>query len=268
MSIMPGIENLAPERTETSSGSRGSPSLRPIAFSRSNTCWEISSSRPSGHPFVHVRAARVGRDRESRRDGQLEDRCHLGEVCTLAAEQVLVLHRRAAVLVVEAVDVRHTDLQHRTPVNDRRPGPEAFFSVLAWEHVPPARLRREGPVGLHHVHGVDRVPLPRRVRLLARRVDRRADPRSRARTCGRRSPDRRAGRDLTRLPGRLRVVPADPGAQPSRTGLDLVRRSVRPHRYQRRRPARDGREPVRAVVRVRHHPQPPRSGGPARRSVR
>ena len=36
VSIMPGIENLAPERTDTSSGSLGSPSLRPIVASRAS----------------------------------------------------------------------------------------------------------------------------------------------------------------------------------------------------------------------------------------
>ena len=32
VSIMPGMENLAPDRTLTSSGSAGSPSLRPIVL--------------------------------------------------------------------------------------------------------------------------------------------------------------------------------------------------------------------------------------------
>ena len=47
---MPGIENLAPERTDTSSGSNGSPSLRPIFFSSVNTCVAISSSSSAGQP--------------------------------------------------------------------------------------------------------------------------------------------------------------------------------------------------------------------------
>ncbi len=38
VSIMPGIENLAPERTETSSGFAGSPSVRPILASRLASC--------------------------------------------------------------------------------------------------------------------------------------------------------------------------------------------------------------------------------------
>ena len=89
MSIIPGIENLAPERTLTSSGSAGSPSLLPIAFSSFVTCLAISSSRPVGPAAVHVGPARVGGDREARRHRQLEHRGHLGQVGALAAEQVL-----------------------------------------------------------------------------------------------------------------------------------------------------------------------------------
>ena len=48
VSIMPGMENLAPERTETSSGSAGSPSLRPIACSSAAGASAISSASPSG----------------------------------------------------------------------------------------------------------------------------------------------------------------------------------------------------------------------------
>ena len=47
---MPGMENLAPDRTLTSSGSFGSPSVRPIAFSSRFTCSAISPSRPAGQP--------------------------------------------------------------------------------------------------------------------------------------------------------------------------------------------------------------------------
>ena len=48
VSIMPGMENFAPDLTLTSSGSAGSPSLRPIADSSSSRWAAISSSRPSG----------------------------------------------------------------------------------------------------------------------------------------------------------------------------------------------------------------------------
>ncbi len=51
----------------------------------------------------HVRAARVGRDREARRDGNAE-RGHLGEPDSLAAEQ---LAPAAAGVLVEVVDVAH-----------------------------------------------------------------------------------------------------------------------------------------------------------------
>ena len=48
VSIMPGIENFAPDRTLTSNGSPGSPSVRPIAFS-TRARWRVTSSfRPAG----------------------------------------------------------------------------------------------------------------------------------------------------------------------------------------------------------------------------
>ena len=49
VSIIPGIENFAPERTETSSGSSESPRRLPMAFSRPWRCSSTSGSRPSGH---------------------------------------------------------------------------------------------------------------------------------------------------------------------------------------------------------------------------
>ena len=48
VSIMPGIENAAPERTETSSGRSGSPKRWPVAVSSSPTTTRSSSTRPSG----------------------------------------------------------------------------------------------------------------------------------------------------------------------------------------------------------------------------
>ena len=50
VSIIPGIENLAPERTDTSSGSPGSPMRLPIAFSRRARALATSSVSPSGQP--------------------------------------------------------------------------------------------------------------------------------------------------------------------------------------------------------------------------
>jgi hypothetical protein len=50
VSIIPGIENLAPERTLTSSGSFGSPIFLPMAFSSFDRCLAISASRLAGQP--------------------------------------------------------------------------------------------------------------------------------------------------------------------------------------------------------------------------
>ncbi len=52
VSIIPGIDTGAPDRTLTRSGSVGSPKRRPTAVSTSAIRARISSSRPSGQPFA------------------------------------------------------------------------------------------------------------------------------------------------------------------------------------------------------------------------
>ena len=100
MSIIPGIEIAAPERTETSSGSSVSPKRFPERSSSRATCSATSSSSPSGRsPVSIVRAAGVRRDREPGRHRQPEQR-HLGEADPLAAEELPA----AAGMLVEVVD--------------------------------------------------------------------------------------------------------------------------------------------------------------------
>ena len=95
MSIIPGIENLAPERTETSSGLAGSPKPLPVRSSTSFTA--ASDVLPQAVRQLlavgEVVVARLGGDRESGRGRQAGER-HLGEARALAAEQVL--HRAVA----------------------------------------------------------------------------------------------------------------------------------------------------------------------------
>jgi hypothetical protein len=50
VSIIPGMETGAPERTLTSSGLAGSPKRRPSVASSRPMCSLISSSSPSGQP--------------------------------------------------------------------------------------------------------------------------------------------------------------------------------------------------------------------------
>ena len=60
VSIIPGIEIAAPDRTETSSGLNGSPKLAAVACSRRRMCSVISISSPDADPAGrHVSAARV-----------------------------------------------------------------------------------------------------------------------------------------------------------------------------------------------------------------
>ncbi len=94
VSIMPGIETRAPERTDTSSGFFASPNLRPSAFSMRATLF----ATPSVEPFrilavvVVIVIADAGGNRETRRHRQLE-RGHLGQVRALATQQIA--HLRA-----------------------------------------------------------------------------------------------------------------------------------------------------------------------------
>ena len=103
---MPGIENLAPERTETRSGLRGvAEALAGARFDRphrpEDVVPEACRKRLAGFEVV---VAGLGRDREARRRREPGVR-HLGEAGALAAEQVLhgpVAFRRA---VAPGVDV-------------------------------------------------------------------------------------------------------------------------------------------------------------------
>ena len=86
---MPGMENLAPERTETSSGSAGSPSRRPIVRSSAARCSSISLASPSTcSPVGEVALAGLGGDGETGGTGRPRFG-HFGEVGALAAEQIL-----------------------------------------------------------------------------------------------------------------------------------------------------------------------------------
>ena len=95
MSIIPGIENLAPERTETRSGLAGSPKPLPVRRSTSLTASRTSCQRPSGScspaakKSLHASVVIV----KPGGTGRPGDR-HLREAGALAAEQVA--HRRAA----------------------------------------------------------------------------------------------------------------------------------------------------------------------------
>ena len=103
VSIIPGIETAAPERTETRSGSPASPKRFPVFSSSRATCSSTSGQSASGtSPACIVCAARVGRDREAGRNRDPE-RGHLREPDALAAEQL----PPARGLLVECVDQAH-----------------------------------------------------------------------------------------------------------------------------------------------------------------
>ena len=106
MSIIPGMEERAPERTETSSGSFGSPKRLPAVFST-----RASASSTSRAHAVERRAPAVVRadrrvDREARRNRNPERR-HLREARALAAERVLAEPRPFRLAVAEKIDLLH-----------------------------------------------------------------------------------------------------------------------------------------------------------------
>ena len=71
MSIIPGIEIAAPERTETSSGSSWSPKRLPVfSSSRAHVLGDLVLEPVREVARGHVGAAGVGRDREPARHRQ------------------------------------------------------------------------------------------------------------------------------------------------------------------------------------------------------
>ena len=105
MSIMPGIEARAPERTETSSGFFGSPSLAPIDFfdlGERGGDLGLQLGRV-GVVLLVVVGADLGGDGEARRHRQPEAR-HLGQIGALAAEQVAHIGAALGRAAAKAVD--------------------------------------------------------------------------------------------------------------------------------------------------------------------
>ena len=91
VSIIPGIENLAPERQETRSGLAGSPSRLPVRDSSVVQRGDLLLPEPPG-PVARLQegAAGLGGDGEARRHRQPEPG-HLRQVGPLAAEEGLDL---------------------------------------------------------------------------------------------------------------------------------------------------------------------------------
>ena len=104
MSIIPGIETAAPDRTETSSGSLSSPNRLPVRLLEDRDVLVDLGVEPVGDLLARclVRPARVGRDREPARHREPQ-RGHLGEPDALPAEQLA----SARGVLVEVVHVAH-----------------------------------------------------------------------------------------------------------------------------------------------------------------
>ena len=107
VSIIPGIDTGAPERTLTSSGSAGSPKRRPT---RRSICPHVRADLvlEPGRPAVGevVQAGRGGDD-EARRDRQRQLAGHHAEVGRLAADEADDVGGLPVVRVAEVVHERH-----------------------------------------------------------------------------------------------------------------------------------------------------------------
>src|SRR5579859_6605082 len=100
VSIMPGMENLAPERQETSNGLAGSPKVLAVSFSICRSDVRVCSHMPAGNCSPAARCiASLGADDEAGWYRQTKAG-HFGQVGALAAQQVAHL----AVALREQVD--------------------------------------------------------------------------------------------------------------------------------------------------------------------
>ena len=217
---MPGIENLAPERTTDQQR------VERIAELATHRLLEledvlgdllVETVRPAA---VHVVTAGIGRDRETRRHRQAQHGGHLGEVGTLAAEQILVAHRGLAVLVIEGIRRKARDAslgRHRPSApgigrTTRRI--RDMFRLFGFDvHVRTGFLIFLGLIVFLYqdTFGLWLAGASRRVHAAAR-----ARPRRRG-TLG-----RRGGRDLARLPRRLHLVPTRPQRPLSRARRAVI----------------------------------------------
>ena len=134
---MPGIENFAPERTETRSGFEGSPSFFPAASSILRSAFQNLVPHPVGKFLSRavVGVAGFGRDRESRGDRQ-PGISHLSQAGTFAAQKILHIAAPVGMAIGKDIDilVRHSAhprmkrkfegvtriLEKRHPCQDRR----------------------------------------------------------------------------------------------------------------------------------------------------
>ena len=106
VSIMPGMENLAPERTLTSSGFVGVAELLPHALFERLERFEhlLVDLRRNGVVVLEVDVADFGGDGEAGRHRQLGP-AHLGQPGAFAAERVFHLSVTVGGSVAERVDI-------------------------------------------------------------------------------------------------------------------------------------------------------------------
>ncbi len=151
MSIIPGIETRAPERTETSSGFFGVAELAPEGFLDARHAFGDAGFEPLGilvAVIVEI-VADPGRYREAGRHRQLERR-HLGQVRALAAQKVAHVGAPFGDSRTEKIDLRmstHVSLSPNFP---------SGFALLRLGSGYAAALAARAPFGLNFVGAAER----------------------------------------------------------------------------------------------------------------
>ena len=141
MSIIPGIEARAPERTETKSGSEPPPNDLPTDFSTRASAASTSRSSPAGYlPARRPVGADLRRDREPGRHRDPERR-HLREAEALSAEELLALARPFGAAVAEEEDRLATRGRRLLARGARRSA--AFETSVSCAHPPRGRRERQ-----------------------------------------------------------------------------------------------------------------------------
>ena len=159
--IIPGIDRAAPERTLTSSGSAGSPSLAPICvLDLLDRGLDLGLDGLGELPAVLVvGGADLGGDREAGGDRDADD-AHLGQVGPLAAEQGLHVGLALGLAAAERIHV----LCACRPSVVRTPWVASVQSPAA--AVDASRLTRLAPLSRKLINGHKLTPHPPGVKVL------------------------------------------------------------------------------------------------------
>ena len=160
VSIMPGIEARAPERTETSSGFFVSPKILPVSLPTCASAFSTCAFRSFGYCLLVgvIVGADLGGDGEAGRHRQAEAR-HFGKARALAAEQIA---RRAFALgLAVAEEIDPLALLRRLGRRRRRAFTRRASSACAFFFFAMITQKRDEPAARNHGGTAKRKPSKR-----------------------------------------------------------------------------------------------------------